>query len=106
MFPYIYSCVEAKQGHVRLVKGLLIPFSFLPSASHHVYAFWSFYLSVVDLKAHPSALAWNYRFYGVVVYEGTSKVIEFVRIVSFVHVNELIKLLELPLSISMLQIII
>ena len=83
MFPYIYSCMEAKQGHVRLVKGLLIPFSFLPSASHHVYAFWSFYLSVVDLKAHPSALGWNCWLYGVVVYEGTSKVVGFVKAISF-----------------------
>ena len=98
--------MEAKQGHVRLVNGLLIPFTFLPLASYHVYAFWSSYSSVVDLEAHPSALWWNRRLYGVVVYEGTSKVIEFIRIVSFVNVNELIKLLELPLSISMLQIII
>ena len=84
MFPYIYSCVEAKQGHVRLVKGLLIPFSFLPSASYPVYAFWSFYSSVVDLKAHLSALWLNRRLYGVVVYEGTSKVVEFVRTVGFI----------------------
>ena len=49
----IYSCVEAKQGHVRLIQGLLIPFNFLPSASYPVYAFWSSYSSVVDLKAYP-----------------------------------------------------
>ena len=88
MFPYIYSCVEAKQGHVRLVKGLLIPFSFLPSASYPVYAFWSFYSSVVDLKAHSSALWLNRRLYGVVVYEGTSKVVGFVGLSALFHVVE------------------
>ena len=93
----IYSCVEAKQGHVRLVKSLLIPFSFLLSASYPVYAFWSSYSSVVDLKAYPLALWWNHQLYGVVIYEGSRKVIGFVKTVSFASCERVYQTFEVTL---------
>ena len=73
------------QGHVRPVKGLLIPFSFLPSASCPVYAFWSSHSGVIDLEVQLSALRWNRWLYDIIVYvdECTSKVDGFIRTVSF-----------------------
>ena len=81
----IYSCVGAKKGHVRPVKGLLIPLSFLSLASYPVYTFSSSHSGVVDLKAQPSALRWNCQLYDIIVYvyKCTSKADEFIRTVGF-----------------------
>ena len=95
----IHSCVEAKQGHVRPVKGWLIPFNFLTSTSPPIYAFWSSHSSVVDLEAHPSVLSWNRWLYGIVVYECTSKVVGFLKPSVSPHVNEFINLSKLFLSL-------
>ena len=58
---------------------------FSPSASFCqlliLYASWSSYSSVVPVNL--IVLSWNRRLYGVVVYKGTSKVVGFVRTVSF-----------------------
>ena len=58
-------------------------YGYFVGSSYLVYAFWSSYSSVVDLKAHPSALWWNRQLYGVIIYKDTSKVVRFVRTISF-----------------------
>ena len=54
-----------------------------PSASFYQLLILSMHSSRLIQVLHPSALWWNRRLYGVIVYKGTSKVVEFVRIVSF-----------------------
>ena len=92
--------MEAKQDHVRLVKSLLIPFSFLPSASYPVYAFWSSYSSVIDLGGAPIGLMvelsalWCRRLQArLSSLSGPS---------ALLHVDEFVKLSKIPLSISTL----
>ena len=54
-----------------------------PSASFHQLLILSMHSSRLIQVSHPSASLWNRRLYGVIVYKGTSKVIEFVRTINF-----------------------
>ena len=94
--------MEAKQGHVRLVIGLLIPFSFLLSASYLVYAFWSLIQVLLIFKAQPSALRWNHQLYDIVayVYECTSKADEFIRTVGLILCKPVYHLFRITLIIE------
>ena len=76
-------CVQAKKGHVRLVRGSIIPLNFLPLASStrsscHLYVFDS-------PKVISSTLRWACRPYLVItrVYAHVGEPDEFVRAVTF-----------------------
>ena len=70
---------KATSDPSKVYLSLSASFCQLFSLSMHYVPFIS---SIIDLEAHPLALRWNRRIYGV-VYECTSKVIKFIRFVSF-----------------------
>ena len=70
---------KATSDPSKVYLSLSASFCQLFSLSMHYVPFIS---SIIDLEAHPLALRWNRRIYGV-VYECTNKVIKFIRFVSF-----------------------
>ena len=56
---------------------------------------------LIQVLLHPSALRWNYRLYGVVVYECTSKVVRFIRTVSFASCERVYQIFKITLIINL-----